>query len=116
MRYLTIESEKHDDCHVVALTGKFSVEDSFVLREMLEELCEQKARCLVIDCKGLTQINSAAIGILLGIKMKAARYGGFFALTGINQVIEVVFKLTGVDVMIPVYSDVSAARTAAMKS
>ena len=110
MRSLYIESDTATGGHVVLrLKGRFSVEDSIALRDILDQYIAEGRKAIFMDCTELSQINSAAIGVLVGAKMKMNRYAGMVLLFGLNNLIQEVMKLTGVDLILPSYQNLEEA-------
>ncbi len=109
LRVEKLENDRGDS--IFKLGGRFTVEDSMYLRDLLESSLEERPPFLILDCEELEQINSAAIGVFVGIKMKMSEYGGQIALSSLNQTILDVLKLTNVDLILPTYPSIQDAET-----
>src|SRR5688572_4596109 len=100
---LRIEALTTETGHpLLRLSGKFTVEDSMHLRDILEKHAANGS--VIIDGSQLSQINSAAIGVLVNMKMKMSRNKHDLILYGLNKVIVEVLKLTGVDMLLTICS------------
>ncbi len=110
MKSLRIEKKRSDrDGFILRIGGKFTVEDSMYLRDYLDNALEGDVKILILDCEELEQINSAAIGVFVGIKMKMSEKNGRMGLASLKPVILDVLKLTNVDLILPIYETVEDA-------
>ena len=105
MSQLTLESSRKEGIPVLKIKGRFSLEDAVHFGEELESLVESMDRpYFVMDFSKLEHISSAAIGILVNLKLRLNSSHGSFWIFGANQRILEVFELTGVDQLLEVES------------
>ena len=108
---VTIRSE--DIADVVEVAGRIGASESMDLTRRLEKHLEGGAvRPLVLDLSGVDYMSSAGLGmaVWLGKRMRESKQG--FALLGLRDRVAHVFKLSGLDRILPVYPDRAAADAA----
>jgi len=87
------------------------------LKEKLLATVATEPDSLIIDLTQVEYLDSSAMGVLFQVQKKMQAYGGALYLVGINQTIEMVFKLTKSDQHFTVYPDaITAARAIQGKS
>lgn len=103
MNYLRVQTGKlNDESPVIHLTGRFSMEDATELGNLLEEYHKTRPQRIIIDCQQLEQLSSAAIGVLVGNRQVAQKYGGQVLLVAPNRTIRQVLSMTGVDTILKI--------------
>ena len=98
---------------VVEISGRIAAGESMDLTRRLEEhLANDAVRALVLDLSGVDYMSSAGLGtvVWLGKRMRNAKQG--FALSGLRDRVAQVFKLSGLDRILPIYPDLAAAEAA----
>src|ERR1700722_4289042 len=71
---------------------------------------------VVIDLSGVPYMDSAGLGAILGILAHCHRKGHGFATTGVSDRLRTLFKVTGVDGMIPTFDSVAIAESKLSKA
>src|SRR3989339_1005943 len=64
---------------------------------------------LVVDFTGVKFFSSQVLGILLQLRSRMAKYGGFVVISGINPQLYRVFKITNLEKIFEFYSDRQSA-------
>ena len=98
---------------VVEVTGRVAASEAMDLTRRLEQHLEDGAvRPLVLDLSRVDYMSSAGLGMVvwLGKRMRESKQG--FALFGLRDRVAQVFKLSGLDRILPVYPDRAAAEAA----
>ena len=98
---------------VVEASGRIGANESRELMRRLEaHLANGAVRALVLDLGDADYISSAGLGtvIWLGKRMREEKQG--FALAGLRDRVAHVFKLSGLDRIMPVYEHLSDAEAA----
>jgi anti-sigma B factor antagonist len=109
---LTIQTaEPEPGLRVITLTGPLTLTTIF---EFQNDIRRETTNSLVIDLTGVPYMDSAGLGCLLGGMASCQRSHRGFALAGVAERILMVFTVTGVDGLVPMYPSVEAA-TAALK-
>ena len=101
---------------VVEVSGRIAASESMDLTRQLEvHLSNEAARAIVLDLSRVDYMSSAGLGtvVWLGKRMREAKQG--FALFGMRDRVAQVFKLSGLDRILPIYPDLEAAEAALEK-
>lgn len=105
MSQLQLESSRKEGIPVLKIKGRFALEDAVHFGEELESLVDSlEEPYFIMDFTRLEHISSAAIGILVNLKLRLNSSRGSFWIFGANQRILEVFELTGVDQLLEVES------------
>ena len=98
---------------VVEVSGRIAASESMDLTRRLEEhLANDAVRALVLDLSRVDYMSSAGLGtvVWLGKRMREAKQG--FAISGLRDRVAQVFKLSGLDRILPIYPDLADAEAA----
>jgi anti-anti-sigma factor len=86
-----------DGAHVVALAGELDLDAAdTVRRTLIDQLDRPPAATVVADLTGVTFVDSAALGALIGAYRHAADRGRRFVVTGAAQGVRRVMQIAGV--------------------
>lgn len=80
---------------VATLNGQLDTTAAVQVEKELKPLYDNEDKDIVIDCENLEYIASSGLRIMLGILKKAKQHGHTVTLTGLNDDIKNVFKMTG---------------------
>ena len=98
---------------VVEVSGRIAASESMDLTRRLEaHLATDEGRALVLDLSRVDYMSSAGLGtvIWLGKRMREMKRG--YAISGLRDRVAQVFKLSGLDRILPIYPDLAAAEAA----
>ncbi|HET6532462.1 MAG TPA: STAS domain-containing protein [Actinoplanes sp.] len=96
-------------CTVVRVGGELDMETTPELEDFLEEVADGGARQVVLDYTDVTFMDSSGLGLLV-VLVKAFRdRGGRLCLSGVQQPVRDLLKLSAVDRVIDVYDTVELA-------
>ena len=110
---MEVNIKSEDIADVVEVSGRIGASESMDLTRRLEKHMEGGAvRPLVLDLEGVDYMSSAGLGMVvwLGKRMRESKQP--FALSGLRDRVAHVFKLSGLDRILPVYPDRAAADAA----
>jgi anti-sigma B factor antagonist len=93
---------------VVRVVGELDLATAPDLSKVLRGL-ERECECIVLDVSGLTFIDSTGLRLALIEHDHAVMDGFQFAITGARGPVLDVLRLTGLDVTLPLASDVASA-------
>ena len=99
-----------DDSRVFKLTGPFTIA---TLGDFQKQVEEQGARLTLVDLTGVKHMDSAALGLLLGLHISCGRDGTKCGLVGVSQRLKTMFKTAGLQEILVVYDSLEAAGMAA---
>ncbi|GAA0877705.1 STAS domain-containing protein [Algoriphagus jejuensis] len=106
---LRLEKTKINATEILSLYGEVDASNSVILDEAIQEIIAAGCKSLLIDGKNLEYISSAGLGVFMsyledfqdqGISMKICEL--------VPRVFEV-FRILGLDQLIPIYPDREAA-------
>ncbi len=80
---------------VATLNGQLDTAAAVQVEKELKPLYDNEDKDIVIDCENMEYIASSGLRIMLGILKKAKQHGHTVTLTGLNDDIKNVFKMTG---------------------
>jgi len=106
---LTVTVEDHDGYAVVTVVGEVDVTTGFRLRDPLHELVDRKLWHHVVDLRGVTFLDSTGLGILVGDHRRLRDRDGSLQVVCAPGLVSRVFRLTGVDRIVPVRQSVEDA-------
>ena len=98
---------------VVEVSGRIAASESMDLTRRLEEhLANNAVRALVLDLSRVDYMSSSGLGtvVWLGKRMREAKQG--FAISGLRDRVAQVFKLSGLDRILPIYPELADAEAA----
>lgn len=98
---------------LIELSGRIAASESLDLTRRLEDhLANHPGRAIVLDLSRVDYMSSAGLGTVLwlGKRLRERKQG--FAVFGLRERVAQVFKLSGVDRIVPVYPDLAAAEAA----
>jgi anti-anti-sigma factor len=108
---VTIETVagSREDVRIIKLRGPLTIHNFFEFQSLARE---QAARDLVIDFADVPYIDSAALGSLVGIHVSYGKASRKYALVNVNERLERLFAMSGVDQFLVRYQTVAAAEAA----
>ena len=101
---------------LIELSGRIAASESLDLTRRLEDhLANHPVRAIVLDLSRVDYMSSAGLGTVLwlGKRLRETKQG--FAVFGLRERVAQVFRLSGVDRIVPVYPDRAAAEAAVEK-
>ena len=82
----------------VAISGELDHHTAEKIRTRMDKLIvEKKLKCVVLDLRGLTFMDSSGIGLIMGRYRLLRSLGGELTLTGVSPRLESVIRLAGMD-------------------
>lgn len=104
------KGEVKDGIIVLSLRGSVHTgPDCRRIEQEIEQLLQNKQIRAILDCSGLTHIDSAAIGVVVRCYSRIKNAGGTLRLAGCNGMVMSSLKLTRVDKVIDIFPDAAAA-------
>ena len=94
---MPVEIENHGEHIMVQLNGQMYVPDAAMLRERLMQLVEKGVRNVDVNMSRLDFIDSAGLGVLIGIHKRLIEHGGRMTLSGLRGSVKELFALTRLD-------------------
>lgn len=108
---LQLERKKEDNKDILRLIGEVDASNSILLDQSMQEILEQGATTLLIDGTELVYISSAGLGVFMSYLDDFSEQGIRFVIFGLNEQVNEVFKILGLDRLIQLVSDKATAIT-----
>src|SRR5690349_5484557 len=70
---------------------------------------KEKPSNLVIDMENVSYIDSSGLAVLIEAMQKVEKYGGKFALAGLQENVKPIFEIARLDQVFQIYPDVDSA-------
>ena len=100
---LKLNKVKTDDVEILTVRGAIDSSTVDSLKKAIRDLKLKRNGRLIVDCTGLTYINSSGIAVLMYWCKQQAHGGGRFALVGLQTKIVKAFELLGLGQHLPQY-------------
>jgi anti-anti-sigma factor len=108
----TVPTESHDRVEVVELTGEADLRTSSKLRTRLGALAERPRARVLVDLSLTTFIDSSTLGALAFACKQFEPGSGRFAVVCPPGEVRMMFELTGLERLVPIYSSRADALSA----
>jgi anti-sigma B factor antagonist len=106
---LDINSQQQDGVCTLTLTGEVDVYSAPHLKEELVASIEGGCGNVIVDMEQVTFIDSSGLGVLVSGLRRARERGGVVRLVCTRDNVLKIFRITGLDKVFPIFSDVSEA-------
>ena len=109
---LTVDSREVGDRTVVAVGGEVDVYTAPVLDDSLSALISSGRVSLVVDLTAVDFLDSTGLGVLVKALKRAREHDGSLDVVATADRIRKVFRITGLDAVMPLHDTVDAALSA----
>ena len=109
---LRVDVADREGYALVTVAGDIDVTTASTLREPLHELVEQRRHHHVIDLREVTFLDSTGLGILVSDHKRLRDRGGSLHVVCAPGLVSRVFRLTGVDRVVPLAESLDEAEAA----
>jgi stage II sporulation protein AA (anti-sigma F factor antagonist) len=106
---LSIDHQAVDGIRVIVLRGEIDHDNRDSLKEALLPPEEAPAPRTVADFRAVTFMDSSGINVLIVAHRAAEDAGGWLRLAGLQESVQRVLELVGIDALIPCHSTVEEA-------
>lgn len=106
---LRLEKSKENQSDILSLYGEVDASNSVILDEAIQELVTAGSMSLLIDAKNLDYISSAGLGVFMSYLEDFQDKGISMKIYGLTPRVFEVFRILGLDQLIPIYPDKAAA-------
>ena len=98
--------------NVVPLKGEIDLHVSPRIAVTLAQMIEKRPKQLVIDLTRVTYVDSSGLAVLIEAMQNVEKYGGKFAIVGVQKMVRSIFEIARLDQVFRIYPDVDAALVA----
>ena len=100
------EAQGPSGAHIWKLKGALTLK---VLFDFQDQIRKNKSDKWILDLEGVSYMDSAALGAILGAYASCERTGRGFALARVSPRVLTMFEVAGIDSMVPRFDSVEAA-------
>ncbi|MBV9007638.1 MAG: STAS domain-containing protein [Verrucomicrobia bacterium] len=97
--------------HVIPLEGEIDLHVSPRIANTLNAAVKEQPRNLVVDLSKVSYIDSSGLAVLIEAMQNVERYGGKFALAGLQENVRPIFEIARLDQVFRIFPDTAAAST-----
>ena len=94
---------------ILRLTGPLTIQTLFDFQDVARQ---QVDKPVIVDVTGVPYMDSAGLGCLVSVFTSCQRTGHGFAVTGVNDRIRTLFRVTHLDGLLPSFPSLAAAEAA----
>lgn len=105
---LTLEKLAENGHHFLKIKGEIDASNSVILDEAIQELIQDGAVSILVDGTGLEYISSAGLGVFMSYLEDFMDQGISLKLYGLPPKVFEVFKILGLDQLIPIFPDLNS--------
>jgi len=94
---------------VIPLEGEIDLHVSPRIAATLIAAVKEKPRHLIVDLAKVSYIDSSGLAVLIEAMQSVEKYGGRFALVGLQENVKPIFEIARLDQVFRIFPDVDAA-------
>ena len=98
--------------NVLPLSGEIDLHVSPRIAASLEAIIARKPDRVVVDLSNVTYMDSSGLAVLIEGMQTVEKYGGKFAIVGIQETVRSIFEIARLDQVFRIFPDVDAALVA----
>jgi len=107
---LDIQTNQAGDLCEMVLTGEVDVYTAPSLKQELVTRIEGGCANVVVDLEGVSFIDSSGLGVLVSALRRARERDGSVRIVCTRDSVLKIFRITGLDKVFPIFSDIVEAR------
>ena len=104
---------RKDKPNVLPLEGEIDLHVSPTVAASLRMMIEKRPKKLIVDLARVTYVDSSGLAVLIEGMQNVAKYGGTFAVAGLQETVRLIFEIARLDQVFQIFPTVEAALTAA---
>ena len=97
---------------ILPLNGEIDLHVAPQIRASLTSLLADKPPRLVVDLSKVSYIDSSGIAVLIEAMQNVDKYGGKFALSGLQESVRPIFEIARLDQVFRIFPDTASALAA----
>ncbi len=94
---------------VIPLEGEIDLHVSPRIAATLNTALKEQPRNLIVDLSKVSYIDSSGLAVLIEAMQNVEKYGGKFALAGLQQNVKPIFEIARLDQVFRIFPDVESA-------
>ena len=92
---MTLNEEKNGKVYILVLKGEIDREGARTFQDRVTQILDSGEQHLLIDFSDVSYINSPGLSVLILVAKRMEKSGGKFVLTGVNDPIQKVLRISG---------------------
>ncbi len=97
------------ESNVIPLEGEIDLHVSPRISVTLNAALKEQPRNLVVDLAKVSYIDSSGLAVLIEAMQNVEKYGGKFALAGLQENVKPIFEIARLDQVFRIFPDVASA-------
>ena len=98
--------------NVLSLEGEIDLHVSSRVSISLRQMIAKKPKRLLVNLSGVTYLDSSGLAVLIEAMQNVEKYGGKFALAGMQETVRSIFEIARLDQVFHIFTDVDSALVA----
>ena len=98
--------------NVLSLEGEIDLHVSPRVAISLRQMIAKEPKRLVVNLSGVTYLDSSGLAVLIEAMQNVEKYGGKFALAGMQGTVRSIFEIARLDQVFHIFTDVDSALVA----
>ena len=100
---------RKDQSNVLPLEGEIDLHVSPNVAASLRMMSQKKPKEVVVDLTRVSYIDSSGLAVLIEGMQNVEKYGGKFALAGLQNSVRTIFEIARLDQVFKIFPDANAA-------
>ena len=113
---MDITTSKSEDYLILEISGDLDASSSMLLDSAITQAIQEKETNIIVNCKNLSYISSAGLGVFMSYIQDFKDNNIFFSLCNLSEKVRNVFNILGLEKLIPIYNSEADAKAAKHKS
>src|SRR4030095_12948298 len=105
---MQLKEATHEGIDVFALRGDIDLDSAPSLRSVFQAKINEHCPALIVDLAQVSFIDSTGLSVLIEYFRNFGRHGGAFCLCGLSDELKEIFRIVGLDRIIPMFATAGA--------
>ena len=106
---MTLATRRESGCAVVEVAGEVDVYSAPALEDCISRAIDDGGADLIVDMSRVEFLDSTGLGVLVKALKRTRESGGSLRLVATDERVIKVFRITGLDAVIPIHESLTAA-------
>ncbi len=106
---INIQVDQTENLATVILSGEVDLYSSREARKIILELASRKVPNIIVDLSGVPYMDSSGLASMVEGLQRVESYKGKFILSGLQPMVNKVFKLSRLNTVFTIYEDIDTA-------
>ena len=110
---MEVYHSKEDDFITLTIDGELDASSCIVLDESIQQVVSENEKKILVDCKQLSYISSAGLGVFMSYLQDFASNNIRMVLFNMNPQVKEVFRILGLDKLLKIVTNKEEAKALA---